>query len=171
MEESTLSSSGHGTTRKGNLQIFCVNDALSFVCDEKRMATSAAKIAPVDKIKEMRYLYEPNASLMKAGGFGVLSERYGIGMLSKNSHLFVSESPVVDFPGRSFRIIAYSSFNKKELKKQLAGIAKANIATRNFPLSVAELRKRLKLKDGGETYIFATTLADGSHVLIITNNI
>ncbi len=171
MEESTLSSSGHGTTRKGNLQIFCVNDALSFVCDEKRMATSAAKIAPVDKIKEMRYLYEPNASLMKAGGFGVLSERYGIGMLSKNSHLFVSESPVVDFPGRSFRIIAYSSFNKKELKKQLAGIAKANIATRNFPLSVAELRKRLKLKDGGETYIFATTLADGSHVLIITNKI
>ena len=171
MEESTLSSSGHGTTRKGNLQIFCVNDALSFVCDEKRMATSAAKIAPVDKIKEMRYLYEPNASLMKAGGFGVLSERYGIGMLSKNSHLFVSESHVVDFPGRSFRIIAYSSFNKKELKKQLAGIAKANIATRNFPLSVAELRKRLKLKDGGETYIFATTLADGSHVLIITNKI
>ena len=171
MEESTLSSSGHGTTRKGNLQIFCVNDALSFVCDEKRMATSAAKIAPVDKIKEMRYLYEPNASLMKAGGFGVLSERYGIGMLSKNSHLFVSESPVVDFPGRSFRIIAYSSFNKKELKKQLAGIAKANIATRNFPLSVAELRKRLKLKDGGEAYIFATTLADGSHVLIITNKI
>ena len=171
MEESTLSSSGHGTTRKGNLQIFCVNDALSFVCDEKRMATSAAKIAPVDKIKEMRYLYEPNASLMKAGGFGVLSERYGIGMLSKNSHLFVGESPVVDFPGRSFRIIAYSSFNKKELKKQLAGIAKANIATRNFPLSVAELRKRLKLKDGGETYIFATTLADGSHVLIITNKI
>ena len=171
MEESTLSSSGHGTTRKGNLQIFCVNDALSFVCDEKRMATSAAKIASVDKIKEMRYLYEPNASLMKAGGFGVLSERYGIGMLSKNSHLFVGESPVVDFPGRSFRIIAYSSFNKKELKKQLAGIAKANIATRNFPLSVAELRKRLKLKDGGETYIFATTLADGSHVLIITNKI
>ena len=89
-------------------------------------------------------------------------------MLSKNSHLFVSQAPIEAFPGRSFRIIAVSSFNKKELKRHLSGITKANIATRNFPLSVAELRKRLKLKDGGETYIFATTLSDESHVLVIT---
>ena len=78
---------------------------------------------------------------------------------------------IVDFPGRSFRIRAVSSFNKKELKRHLQGIVKANIATRNFPLSVAELRKRLKLKDGGETYIFATTLSDDSHVLLITDKI
>ena len=89
-------------------------------------------------------------------------------MLSKNSHLFVSREPIEAFPGRSFRIIAISSFNKKELKRHLSGITKANIATRNFPLSVAELRKRLKLKDGGEIYIFATTLSDESHVLVIT---
>lgn len=112
-------------------------------------------------------LYEPNASLMKAGCFGALSERYVAKMLAQNSHLFVSEKPVEDFPGRAFRIKAVSSFNKKELKRNLAGIAKANIATRNFPLSVAELRKRLKVKDGGDIYIFATTLADESHVLII----
>ena len=118
--------------------------------------------------EEMQYLYEPNASLMKAGCFSVLSERYGARMLSKNSHLFVSQAPIEAFPGRSFRIIAISSFNKKELKRHLSGITKANIATRNFPLSVAELRKRLKLKDGGETYIFATTLSDESHVLVIT---
>ena len=108
---------------------------------------------------------------MKAGCFGVLSERYSVSMLSKNSHLFVSQFSVADFPGRSFRIRAVSSFNKKELKRQLHGIEKANIATRNFPLSVAELRKRLKLKDGGETYIFATTLSDDSHVLLITDKI
>ena len=152
------------------------------------MASSAVKIASPDKIVSssvkavkkvssdritspalggMQYLYEPNASLMKAGYFGVLSERYDANMLSKNSHLFVSEDPVEAFPGRAFRIIAVSSFNKKELKRQLSGITKANIATRNFPLSVAELRKRLKLKDGGETYIFATTLSDESHVLVI----
>ena len=171
-----------------NLRIFCINDSQSFVCDETEMASSAVKIASPDKIvsssvkavkkvssdritspalDEMPYLYEPNASLMKAGCFGVLSERYDAKMFSKNSHLFVSEDPVEAFPGRAFRIIAVSSFNKKELKRQLSGITKANIATRNFPLSVAELRKRLKLKDGGETYIFATTLSDESHVLVI----
>ena len=177
-----------GAKHDENLRIFCINDSQSFVCDETEMASSSVKIASPDKIvsssvkavkkvssdsitspalDEMPYLYEPNASLMKAGCFGVLSERYDANMLSKNSHLFVSEDPVEAFPGRAFRIIAVSSFNKKELKRQLSGITKANIATRNFPLSVAELRKRLKLKDGGETYIFATTLSDESHVLVI----
>lgn len=151
----------------GNLRIYCVNDAQSFVCDELDMESSSVKIAP-STLEEMQYLYEPNASLMKAGCFGVLSGRYDARMLSKNSHLFVSLEPIEAFPGRSFRIIAVSSFNKKELKRHLSGITKANIATRNFPLSVAELRKRLKLKDGGETYIFATTLSDESHVLVIT---
>ena len=151
----------------GNLRIYCINDAQSFVCDESDMETSSVKIAP-STLEEMQYLYEPNASLMKAGCFGVLSGRYDARMLSKNSHLFVSQAPIEAFPGRSFRIIAVSSFNKKELKRHLSSITKANIATRNFPLSVAELRKRLKLKDGGETYIFATTLSDESHVLVIT---
>ena len=151
----------------GNLRIYCVNDAQSFVCDELDMESSPVRIAP-PVLEEMQYLYEPNASLMKAGCFGVLSDRYDARMLSKNSHLFVSQAPIEAFPSRSFRIIAVSSFNKKELKRYLSGITKANIATRNFPLSVAELRKRLKLKDGGETYIFATTLSDESHVLVIT---
>lgn len=150
----------------GNLRIYCVNDAQSFVCDELDMESSSVKIAP-STLEEMQYLYEPNASLMKAGCFSILSKRYGAKMLSKNSHLFVSRDLIAAFPGRSFRIIAISSFNKKELKRHLSGITKANIATRNFPLSVAELRKRLKLKDGGETYIFATTLSDESHVLVI----
>lgn len=151
----------------GSLRIYCINDAQSFVCDELDMESSSVKIAP-STLEEILYLYEPNASLMKAGCFSVLSERYGARMLSKNSHLFVSREPIAVFPGRSFRIIVVSSFNKKELKRHLSGITKANIATRNFPLSVAELRKRLKLKDGGETYIFATTLSDESHVLMIT---
>lgn len=151
----------------GNLRIYCINGAQSFVCDELDMESSSVKIAP-STLEEMQYLYEPNASLMKAGCFGVLSGRYDARMLSKNSHLFVSREPIAAFPSRSFRIIAVSSFNKKELKRHLSGITKANISTRNFPLSVAELRKRLKLKDGGETYIFATTLSDESHVLMIT---
>lgn len=167
MGEMEASSADREVKHAGSLRIYCVNDAQSFVCDELDMESSSVRIAsPV--LEEMQYLYEPNASLMKAGCFSVLSERYGARMLSKNSHLFVSREPIAVFPGRSFRIIAVSSFNKKELKRHLSGITKANIATRNFPLSVAELRKRLKLKDGGETYIFATTLSDESHVLVIT---
>lgn len=167
MGDMEASSADGEVKHAGNLRIYCVNDAQSFVCDELDMESSSVKIAP-STFEEMQYLYEPNASLMKAGCFGVLSERYDARMLSKNSHLFVSQAPIEAFPGRSFRIIAVSSFNKKELKRHLSGITKANIATRNFPLSVAELRKRLKLKDGGETYIFATTLSDESHVLVIT---
>ena len=167
MGEMEASSADGEVKHAGNLRIYCVNDAQSFVCDELDMESSSVRIAsPV--LEEMQYLYEPNASLMKAGCFGVLSGRYDARMLSKNSHLFVSREPIAAFPGRSFRIIAVSSFNKKELKRHLSGITKANIATRNFPLSVVELRKRLKLKDGGETYIFATTLSDESHVLVIT---
>lgn len=167
MGEMEASSADREVKHAGNLRIYCVNDAQSFVCDELDMEPSSVKIAP-SALEEMQYLYEPNASLMKAGCFGVLSGRYDARMLSKNSHLFVSRDLIAAFPGRSFRIIAISSFNKKELKRHLSGITKANIATRNFPLSVAELRKRLKLKDGGETYIFATTLSDESHVLVIT---
>ena len=167
MGEMEASSADREVKHAGNLRIYCINDAQSFVYDELDMESSSVKIAP-STLEEMQYLYEPNASLMKAGCFGVLSDRYDARMLSKNSHLFVSREPIAVFPGRSFRIIAVSSFNKKELKRHLSGITKANIATRNFPLSVAELRKRLKLKDGGETYIFATTLSDESHVLVIT---
>ena len=167
MGDMEASSADGEVKHAGNLRIYCVNDAQSFVCDELDMESSPVRIAP-PVLEEMQYLYEPNASLMKAGCFGVLSDRYDARMLSKNSHLFVSQAPIEAFPGRSFRIIAISSFNKKELKRHLSGITKANIATRNFPLSVAELHKRLKLKDGGETYIFATTLSNESHVLVIT---
>lgn len=170
MGEMEASSADREVKHAGSLRIYCVNDAQSFVCDELDMESSSVKIAP-STLEEMLYLYEPNASLMKAGCFGVLSGRYDARMLSKNSHLFVSRDLIAAFPGRSFRIIAISSFNKKELKRHLSGITKANIATRNFPLSVAELRKRLKLKDGGETYIFATTLSDESHVLVITEKV
>ena len=147
-----------------SLKVYCVNDnqVMSYPEDDDSVVSIASDASSI------AYLYEPNASLMKAGCFGVISSQYGAKMLAKNSHLFVSQEPISDFPGRSFRIKAVSSFNKKELKRHLSGITKANIATRNFPLSVAELRKRLKLKDGGEIYIFATTLSDESHVLMIT---
>ena len=104
---------------------------------------------------------------MKAGCFAALEQRFGVQQLDKNSHLFVSDHDISDFPGRRFVIEKTTSMNKRELKAALAGIDKANITVRNFPMSVAELRKRLKLKDGGDCYLFATTLADHQHQLFI----
>ena len=115
------------------------------------------------------YLYEPNASIMKAGCFQELAQYYGIQPLAPNSHLFVSEQPIETFPGRQFQISAISSMNKKELKTALGHLSNANITVRNFPLSVAELRKKLKLSEGGNTYIFATTLANNQHILLVCN--
>ena len=112
-------------------------------------------------------LYEPNASIMKSGCFAALEERFPVQQISPNSHLFISTDDISDFPGRSFLIQAVSSMNKRELKEALKGIDKANITVRNFPLSVAELRKRLKLKEGGDVYIFATTVADDGHQLFV----
>lgn len=111
------------------------------------------------------YLYEPGAALLKAGPYRLLATRYGVDKLHPNSHLYTS-SGLVDFPGRRFRVTAVSGFGKKELKVLLGGVEKANLTVRNFPSSVAELRKKLKLKEGGDTYLFATTLASGEKVLI-----
>ncbi len=115
-----------------------------------------------------QFLLEPNASIMKAGCFAELGKAYGIRAISSNSHLFLSADRVEDFPGREFVVEAVTTLNKRQLKETLGSLQQANISVRNFPMSVAELRKRLKLRDGGDTYIFATTLADSRHVLIIT---
>jgi len=134
-------------------------------------APSSSSPAPNSKLKTQnsKFLYEPNASIMKAGCFDELAAAYGVSPVSRNSHLFLAEQPVEGFPGRAFSIERVTTLNKRELRQALAGIEKANIATRNFPLSVAELRKRLKLKDGGDVYIFATTTAEGEHVLLISH--
>ena len=117
------------------------------------------------------FLYEPNASIMKAGCFEEVGNRYGIHQLSDNSHLFVSADEIAEFPGRRFQIQSISSMNKQELKAALKDVLQANIAVRNFPLSAEQLRKKLKLRDGGDVYIFATTLADGQHRLYICRKI
>ena len=121
------------------------------------------------------YLYEPNASIMKAGCFAEVEKRFKVQQIAVNSHLFLSPVEIGDFPGRKFQILAISSMNKQEIKKKfsenLVPMESANIAVRNFPMSVDQLRKKLKLKDGGDTYIFATTWASGEHKLLICRKI
>lgn len=148
-----------------SLHLFCVNDDHVFEASHLPSSLShhTSHLSPLPS----QYLYEPNASIMKAGCFDELASRLSVSQIASNSHLFVSDRLIEDFPGRRFHIKAISSLNKKELKEKVLLLGKANIAVRNFPQTVAELRKRLKLSDGGEHYIFATTLADGNHVLIV----
>ena len=120
-------------------------------------------------IQHSTFLYEPNASVMKAGCFDEIARAYGVSAISRNSHLFLSDRETDGFPGRSFAIDAVTTMNKRQLRQTLSGMKQANIAVRNFPLSVAELRKRLKLNDGGDTYIFATTTSEGDHILMLTH--
>jgi len=110
-----------------------------------------------------KYLYEPNASILKGGGFKVIGERFKLQKLHPNSHLYTADALVDDFPGRSFEVLGEVSFNKKQLKKLIPSM-KANITVRNFPMSVAQIRKKTNLKEGGEDYLFATSDMDGSKV-------
>lgn len=148
------------------VKVFCVNDdqVFSYEIGETHPFTPSP-------LHSFTFLYEPNASVMKAGCFNLISHRFGITQPDANSHLFLSDKLVEGFPGRGFVIERVSTMNKRELKEALAGIDKANIAVRNFPLSVADLRKRLKLKDGGDVYIFATTDAKKGHLVMVCRKI
>lgn len=150
------------------LRVVCAND-------EERFAYSPSVPAAATDGAQWQHaataidgtLLVPNASIMKAGCFAELCAHYHIRPLGHNSHLFVAAGPIDGFPGRQFAIRAVSTMNKRDLRQHFQHIGQANIAVRNFPLSVADLRKRLKLKDGGSHYVFATTWQD-RHVLLIT---
>lgn len=116
--------------------------------------------------KVQPYIYEPNASILKAGAYKSIAVAYNLSKLHPNSHLYTSDKLVRDFPGRVFNCHSVFSLNKKEVKTHLKDISEANITARNFPLTVAELRKRLKLKEGGTNYLFATTLANDKKVIL-----
>lgn len=159
-----------------SLKIFCANDQQLFSYEETgTMAQKRAVpcISDVASLAEKSHLFVPNASVMKAGCFAELCEQFHLEALAPNSHLFVcvGDDKQEDFPGRKFQISAISSMNKREIHEKLSGIAQANIAVRNFPMRPEELRRRLKMREGGDTYIFATTLADKKHVLIVCKHV
>lgn len=116
----------------------------------------------------LNFLYEPNAAILKSGGFHSVSKQFQLKKLHQHSHLYTSND-LMEFPGRRFKIEDILPFNKKAFKK--AAIAKANITTRNFPESVDSIRKKLNLKDGGNTYIFATTNLENEKILIVCSKL
>lgn len=153
----------------GPVMIHCVNDDVIFTCvrDNNEIIVKHWD----EQCESARFVYEPNASIMKAGCFNQVANRYGLTQVSNDSHLFISDKYVDEFPGRTFIIDAITSMNKGELKHALSGIIKANVTVRNFPLRANELAKKLHLKDGGDTYIYGTTTASGKHLLLICHKI
>jgi 16S rRNA G966 N2-methylase RsmD len=151
----------------GNPLISCLNfrknnelQTFSFTNEEEQLANVSYAHLPE------KYLYEPNASILKAGAYKLLSSRLGLKKLHPNSHLYTSDTLFADFPGRIFSIDSYFSLNKRDMREYLGGIIQANITVRNFPDTVASLRKKTKLAEGGQVYLFATTLLDEKKVLV-----
>jgi hypothetical protein len=115
------------------------------------------------------YLYEPNASILKAGGFKSIANTFSLTKIASNSHLYTSVEPISDFPGRTFKINNVLSYQSNQFK--LLGITKANVSCRNFKENVETVRKKLKLKDGGNIFIFATTTSENKPILCITEKV
>lgn len=150
------------------LTYHCVNLETSdepFSVTQTQVQGISPKIAPPN-IEAGLYLFEPNASIMKAGMQNAFAEHYDLQKLHPMSNLFVGERNIENIPARQFVIEGTSDFQKAGLKDFLHGMKQANIAIRNFPSTVEKLRKRLKLKDGGNIYLFATTLADNSRRIV-----
>ena len=135
------------------------NEVFEFTEEEEKNAVSSY----TDILSN--YLYEPNSGILKAGAFKYIGNKYLLKKLHLSSHLYTSEKLIENFPGRVFQIKEVFNFNKSELKKM--NIPQANISVRNFPLTVEQLRKKLKMKEGGNLYIFATTLHSGQKALIL----
>ncbi|WP_192823234.1 class I SAM-dependent methyltransferase [Rufibacter sp. LB8] len=148
--------------------------AVNLKADETRQeftfTKAAEETAPVTYALPQRYLYEPNTALLKASAFRILSEKYQLHKLHRNSHLYTSAEVNPAFPGRIFEIINQPKAQAKELHALLPD-KKANITVRNHPLTVAQLREKLKLKEGGDAYLFATTDVNNKPTLLLCQKI
>lgn len=159
----------------GDIRMFCVNDSDIVSFDVRRegeryvlpCSYGVEGLCEEDLHARPLYLYEPNVSIMKAGCYGYVGQKYGVKEISACSHLFVSAERLDGFPGRRFKVETVTGMSGRAAVKALSGVGQANIAARNFPMTVAALRKRLRLREGGDVYIFATTLSSRRHVLLI----
>lgn len=137
-------------------------------------ASLGASVASVDSVASVgenglagHFLYEPNVALLKAGAYKILSQSFDLQKLHLNTHLYVSAVLQADFPGRVFKIVEALSPSAKETKKRLQSLQQVNVATRNYPESVETIRKKYRIKEGGQLYLFAATLADNQRVLLL----
>lgn len=164
---STSSISEQSNVKKpAETRIFCVNLQKGEQQTFEYTAQEEASAEAVYTDQPGAYLYEPNTSLLKAGAYKCLCARFGVRKLHPNSHLYTSDTLCADFPGRRFRVTGSRTFSKQDLKQIARDIPQANITIRNFPSTVQELRKKLKIKEGGDRYLFATTLKNEQHIIL-----
>lgn len=150
-----------------NIPITCVAiDDLGHPLQKLGFTASQEQNASYSLSLPQKYLYEPSPAFMKGGAYKHMAAHYRLEKLAENTHLYTSEKPVPNFPGRLFEIQAQCAVKDKEIKKILPSM-KANLTLRNFPSSTEDLRKKLKLKDGGDTYLFACQDKEESKIVII----
>lgn len=140
------------------------SDSFEFMLHEEQ--TSVPIIA--DHIEN--YLYEPNSAIMKSGCFKLIGNRYHLSKIALNSHLYTSDQYLSDFPGRIFKVDGVLGFQKEELKKYFKKGDPYNLSIRNFPMETELLKKQLRIKDGGDKYLFATTM-NQKHIIIVCSKI
>lgn len=131
---------------------------------------SEEETAEVQFSEPLQFIYEPNAAIMKAGVFRQIAQRFGLKKLHRNSHLYTSETLISDFPGRSFKLKTVAKYSKKVLLS-LIPEKKANITVRNFPETVAQIRQKTGLKEGGNLYLFATTDLHQQPVILVCEKV
>jgi len=139
-------------------------------CTILSFTKSKEKNASIKLSSPKQYLYEPNAAIMKSGGFRYIAQHFDLQKIAPHSHLYTSEKLVDSFQGRVFKIIAVCKLDKKEILKHLSE-NKANITIRNFPLTVQQIRDKMKLSDGGSEYLFATTDAQNQKIVIVCRKV
>lgn len=153
-----------GKEKFENTEIKCINlpqgEIFSFLPKDEESAQ-------IKYNYPLSYIYEPNASIMKSGAFKSVALRYGVQKLHINSHLYTSEKLIQEFPGKIFQVVSTHTAKAANFKD----IKQANLTVRNFPCSTEELKKKLKIKDGGDIHLFATTVQDGKHIIIRCNKL
>ncbi len=154
-----------------DINIVCVDILPSSTSVFKFKYSDEANISDIKYSKPLDYLYEPSASILKSGAFKSVAKSYDAYKLAQSSHIYTSESLISDFQGRKFKIEEVVPFSSKDIKNLYKSLPEANITARNFPLKVDELRKRLKIKDGGNTYVFATTDMNKEKILIVCSKV
>jgi 16S rRNA G966 N2-methylase RsmD len=149
--------------QQGSIPITCIDltDGTHLLFTRKEEVASPCPIGDVS-----RYLYEPGVTLLKAGCFRLPAARFNLLKLHPNTHLYTSDTLHADFPGRIFEVVDVVGFSKKELHRLTDNLSKANLAVRNFPQSVDVLRRKLRITEGGDDYLYATTTKNGEHWLI-----
>ena len=156
------------------------NEDINIVCvDITPSSTSVFKFKYSDEVniienkysKPLNFFYEPSTSILKAGAFKTVAKSYDVYKLAQSSHVYTSESLIDDFQGRKFKVKEVIAFSSKEIKNLYKTLPEANITVRNFPLKVDELRKKLKINDGGNTYVFATTDMNKEKILVVCSRV